>query len=94
LDREEDKQWRVGHMDLEGISEVAIQGENLPHCDNKHECEAERPGKPAAIRERALAPPKLLKDLVDLVGIEPTISSMPWEYQPGRPLIIKTLMAG
>src|SRR5450755_634539 len=26
--------------------------------------------------------PKLLKDLVDLVGIEPTTSSMPWKRAP------------
>ena len=31
---------------------------------------------------RALAPPKLLRDLVDLVGIEPTTSSMPWKRAP------------
>ena len=36
---------------------------------------------------------KLLK-LVDLVGIEPTTSSMPWNHQGGRPLILKQLMAG
>ena len=29
-----------------------------------------------------LAPPKLLRDLVDLVGIEPTTSSMPWKRAP------------
>ncbi len=32
--------------------------------------------------------------MVDLVGIEPTTSSMPWKYQGGRPLILKQLMAG
>src|SRR6266511_760277 len=31
---------------------------------------------------RALALSKLLKDLVDLVGIEPTTSSMPWKRAP------------
>ena len=36
---------------------------------------------------------KLLK-MVDLVGIEPTTSSMPWNRQGGRPLILKQLMAG
>ncbi len=36
---------------------------------------------------------KLLK-LVDLVGIEPTTSSMPWKHQGSRPLILKQLMAG
>ena len=30
----------------------------------------------------ALAPSKLLRDLVDLVGIEPTTSSMPWKRAP------------
>ena len=33
-------------------------------------------------RLRALAQSKLLKDLVDLVGIEPTTSSMPWKRAP------------
>ena len=36
---------------------------------------------------------KLLK-MVDLVGIEPTTSSMPWNYKGGRPLILKQLLAG
>jgi hypothetical protein len=31
---------------------------------------------------RLLAPSKLLRDLVDLVGIEPTTSSMPWKRAP------------
>ncbi len=30
----------------------------------------------------AFAPSKLLGDLVDLVGIEPTTSSMPWKRAP------------
>ena len=29
-----------------------------------------------------LAPSKLLRELVDLVGIEPTTSSMPWKRAP------------
>ena len=33
-------------------------------------------------RLRAHAPSKLLGDLVDLVGIEPTTSSMPWKRAP------------
>jgi len=32
--------------------------------------------------------------MVDLVGIEPTTSSMPWNYQGCRSLILKQLMAG
>ena len=32
--------------------------------------------------------------MVDLVGIEPTTSSMPWKCQGSRPLILKKLMAG
>ncbi len=35
-----------------------------------------------------------LRNLVDLVGIEPTTSSMPWNHQGGQPLILKQLMAG
>src|SRR5579862_1706985 len=31
---------------------------------------------------KAPAPSKLLRDLVDLVGIEPTTSSMPWKRAP------------
>ena len=31
---------------------------------------------------RALALSKLLRDLVDLVGFEPTTSSMPWKRAP------------
>jgi hypothetical protein len=31
---------------------------------------------------RAFVPSKLLGDLVDLVGIEPTTSSMPWKRAP------------
>jgi hypothetical protein len=31
---------------------------------------------------------------VDLAGIEPATSSMPWKHQGGRPLILKQLMAG
>jgi hypothetical protein len=34
------------------------------------------------LRLRALALFKLLRDLVDLVGIEPTTSSMPWKRAP------------
>ena len=37
---------------------------------------------------------KLLKKMVDLVGIEPTTSSMPWNDQGGQLLILKQLMAG
>src|SRR5712692_7392848 len=33
-------------------------------------------------RLRALAPSKLLRELVDLVGFEPTTSSMPWKRAP------------
>jgi hypothetical protein len=45
-------------------------------------------------RLQVLARSKLLRDLVDLVGIEPTTSSMPWNCQGSRPLILKQLMAG
>ena len=31
---------------------------------------------------------------MDLVGIEPTTSSMPWNYQGSWPLILKQLLAG
>ena len=31
---------------------------------------------------KAVATPELLRDLVDLVGIEPTTSSMPWKRAP------------
>jgi len=34
-----------------------------------------------------------LKDLVDLVGIEPTTSSMPWKNKGSRQLILKELVA-
>jgi hypothetical protein len=37
---------------------------------------------------------KGLKSLVDLVGFEPTTSSMPWKPKTGRPLILKALMTG
>src|SRR5271166_6872480 len=45
-------------------------------------------------RLRTFVRSNLLRDLVDLVGIEPTTSSMPWKYQGSRPLILKQLMAG
>jgi hypothetical protein len=32
--------------------------------------------------------------MVDLAGIEPATSSMPWKYQGSRSLILKQLMAG
>jgi len=32
--------------------------------------------------------------MVDLVGIEPTTSSMPWKYHGSRPLILKELTTG
>jgi len=32
--------------------------------------------------------------MLDLVGIEPTTSSMPWSFESSRPLIQKDLMAG
>jgi hypothetical protein len=31
---------------------------------------------------RLLAPSNLLREMVDLVGIEPTTSSMPWKRAP------------
>jgi hypothetical protein len=38
--------------------------------------------------------PKLLKDLVDLVGIEPTTSSMPWNVENRNLLTAKALIVG
>src|ERR1017187_9187286 len=45
-------------------------------------------------RLRAFALRKLLRYLVDLAGIEPATSSMPWKRQGSRPLILMQLMAG
>jgi hypothetical protein len=38
--------------------------------------------------------PQVVEKLVDLVGIEPTTSSMPWKLRTCRPLILKELMTG
>ena len=43
---------------------------------------------------KAVATSKLLRDLVDLVGIEPTTSSMPWNDENRNLLTAKALIVG
>ena len=43
---------------------------------------------------RAFALSKLLKGLVDLTGIEPVTSSMPWKHQKPKLLTVKWLEDG
>jgi DNA topoisomerase VI subunit B len=50
--------------------------------------------RPAALKLKKEKDCKLLKILVDLVGIEPTTSSMPWNEENDNLLTAKDLIAG